>query len=73
MTTTKAQFMAQDADNNPFGSSDLKSNEGYKGPDRRREHRRTGKDRRGEVRFDLTGDRRQTMGRREDDARVQFW
>jgi len=47
----------------------------YVGPERRRDNRRTSTDRRGEVRFDLNStDRRQKIGgRRDGDAKVNFW
>ncbi len=70
MRSSKAEFETRDP-GNPFASSD--TDPAYKGPERRKEHRRSGQDRRGEVRFDLTGDRRQKMGRRADDANVNYW
>lgn len=45
----------------------------YVGEERRRSNRRSSDDRRGEVRFDLNGDRRQSGGRREKELTVQFW
>jgi hypothetical protein len=47
---------------------------GYKGPERRRKHRRGHTDRREEMRFDLDKtDRRVLAGRRSDDKQVKFW
>ena len=47
---------------------------GYKGPERRRKHRRGHTDRREEMRFDLDkADRRVLAGRRSDDKQVKFW
>jgi len=47
---------------------------GYKGPERRRKHRRGHTDRREEMRFDLDKtDRRICAGRRGDDRQVKFW
>ncbi len=47
---------------------------GYKGPERRRKHRRSHTDRREEMRFDLDKtDRRVCAGRRSDDKQVKFW
>ena len=47
---------------------------GYKGPERRRKHRRSRADRREEMRFepDKT-DRRVLAGRRSDDKKCTFW
>ena len=46
----------------------------YMGPERRKEDRRKAKDRRDDVRFDLTKtDRREIQGRREKDATPKFW
>jgi hypothetical protein len=50
------------------------SPEGYKGPERRRRHRRIRQDRREEMRFEPTkSDRRAEAGRREDDKHPTFW
>jgi len=47
---------------------------GYKGPERRRKHRRGHTDRREEMRFDLDKtDRRVLAGRRSGDKQVKFW
>ncbi len=46
----------------------------YMGPERRRTTRRSGMDRRTDVRFEPTkDDRRQSHGRRHDDNCPQFW
>jgi hypothetical protein len=47
---------------------------GYKGPERRRKHRRGHTDRRQVMRFNLDStDRRTCEGRRSDDKHVKFW
>lgn len=47
---------------------------GYKGPERRRKHRRSRTDRREVMRFNLDStDRRTCEGRRSDDKHVKFW
>jgi hypothetical protein len=47
---------------------------GYKGPERRRKHRRGHTDRREVMRFNLENtDRRTCEGRRSDDKQVKFW
>lgn len=44
------------------------------GQERRRKNRRVAQDRRGDVRFELTKtERRQSDGRRENDATIRFW
>ena len=46
----------------------------YMGQERRRENRRSGSDRRGDVRFEIgKDDRREKHGRREDDSAPTFW
>jgi hypothetical protein len=46
----------------------------YMGVEQRRGNRRKTKDRRGDVRFDLEkSDRRQNEGRREEDAKINYW
>ncbi len=45
----------------------------YRGTERRRHHRRSNKDRREEMRFELKEDRRQCAGRRADDKTPKFW
>ena len=48
--------------------------EKYTGIERRKESRRQTKDRRTDVRFDLTkADRRETEGHRKDDITPKFW
>jgi hypothetical protein len=72
-TSKKASFYSRDLA--PL-SSDA-ANPGkkkYMAEERRRENRRKGQSRRTDVRFDPTKtDRRQTDGRRENDATVKFW
>jgi hypothetical protein len=47
---------------------------GYKGPERRRKHRRGHTDRREVMRFNLDStDRRTCEGRRSDDKQIKFW
>jgi len=56
-----------------FGESP-RSAAGYKGPERRRVHRRHRSDRREEMRFELDKtDRRVLAGRRSDDKKCTFW
>jgi hypothetical protein len=73
VSSKKASFYAKDP--TPASSDPLKTGKKkYMGVERRRENRRKGQNRRGDVRFDLTKtDRRQTEGRRETDATVKFW
>jgi hypothetical protein len=48
--------------------------EKYVGEDRRAENRRQGRDRRVDVRFNLTSqDRRESEGRRAEDVLPKFW
>lgn len=72
-TSKKASFYARDP--LPLSSDPLKSGKKkYMGEERRRGNRRKGHNRRTEVRFDLTKtDRRQSDGRRENDATIKFW
>ena len=49
------------------------ANRGYNGVERRRTNRRSMADRRGDIRFDLKGDRRELQGRREADKAPRFW
>jgi len=69
----KASFYARDPD---FGTSDTSKPEKkkYMGVERRKTNRRSGKDRRGDVRFDLDkSDRRKTEGRRAEDHTPKYW
>jgi hypothetical protein len=72
-SSKKASFYSRD----PAPSSSDAANPGkkkYMAEERRRGNRRKGQSRRADVRFDLTKtDRRQTDGRRENDASVKFW
>jgi len=46
----------------------------YMGEERRRQNRRSGVDRRDEVRFEIgKDDRRRDLGRRKDDKTGRFW
>tara|TARA_R110002110_G_scaffold415561_2_gene650959 strand:+ start:192098 stop:192316 length:219 start_codon:yes stop_codon:yes gene_type:complete len=72
MPPEKATFGARDP--SPAGAkAAADEKEKYSGPERRSEMRRSGRDRRADVRFDFNGDRRQLLGRRGDDASVSFW
>jgi hypothetical protein len=69
----KASFYSSDP---TPGTSDVSEpgKKKYMGAERRKEDRRKAKDRRDDVRFDLTKtDRRQIQGRREKDATPKFW
>ncbi len=69
----KAKFEVRDVDT---GSSNPMKKEGkkYMGVERRRENRRSGMDRRTDVRFEPSkDDRRKNHGRRHDDNSPQFW
>jgi hypothetical protein len=71
--STKASFYSRDT---TAVSSDLLHpiKKKYMGVERRREDRRKAQDRRDSVRFDLTKvDRRETCGRRKNDASIKFW
>lgn len=73
MPTGKASFYSRDPDRLIRDKLDP-SKKKYLGIERRRDDRRKAQDRRGDVRFDLTkSDRRQNLGRREDDAMPTFW
>ena len=69
----KAQFGVMDV--SPGAAiTDEDGNKQYRGVERRKENRRKEADRRTEVRFEPgKEDRRQTPGRREDDASPTFW
>jgi hypothetical protein len=69
----KASFYARDPD---LGTSDQSKpqKKKYMGVERRKANRRSGKDRRDDVRFDLDkSDRRQNQGRREEDHTPKYW
>ena len=58
----------------PTNHVDGENSKKYMGQERRRENRRSGHDRRGDVLFEIgKDDRRQESGRREDDAAPTFW
>lgn len=73
MPDTKSRFEARDVSpGNYTQSSDGERK--YTGPERRGTNRRSGNDRRAEVRFDPTKqDRRKTQGRRKEDKSPKFW
>ena len=73
MTSQKASFYSRDPDRVIRDKSDPNKTK-YIGMERRRTDRRTAKDRRAELRFDLTkNDRRQIVGRRAGDVAPKFW
>ena len=72
MSGEKATFESRDV----TGLTPSKDDEEmtYLGPERRRVNRRTGKERRGEVRFEFgKEDRRKNHGRRGKDCGPDFW
>jgi hypothetical protein len=73
MSSGKASFYSRDP--SPLTSdTSNRTKKKYMGEERRRKNRRASLDRRLEVRFDLTkSERRQSDGRRENDATVKFW
>ena len=71
--TYRPRFEARDP-SPPGAGSDTKNPKKYMGPERRRDHRRTGEDRRGDIRFEVgKEDRRKNSGRRRDDKSPDFW
>ena len=69
-----ASFYAPDPDLAVAETSEPAKKKKYMGVERRRANRRSGNDRRGDVRFDLDkNDRRQNKGRREDDFAPDYW
>jgi hypothetical protein len=73
MPIQKSVFEVKDATPPKFEVEELHEQK-YMGPERRRENRRTGHDRRLDVRFELNADdRRQSHGRREGDNGPNFW
>ena len=78
MSSDKARFEARDVSPVIYGTEkgeDKKTpKKKYVGPERRRDNRRSGHDRRIDVRFEINKeDRRQSHGRREDDKSPDFW
>lgn len=70
----KASFYSRDPDLGGSGDSAESGTSKYTGVERRRENRRSGHDRRSDVRFDLDkNDRRQSEGRREGDQTPKYW
>jgi putative secretion ATPase (PEP-CTERM system associated) len=58
----------------PAAGSDTRNPKKYMGHERRRGHRRSGEDRRGDIRFEIgKEDRRKAPGRRRDDKTPDFW
>jgi hypothetical protein len=71
---SKAHFESRDVAPPTYDPADTKNPKKYMGPERRRENRRGGHDRRQDVRFELNKeDRRQRSGRRHDDKAPKFW
>jgi hypothetical protein len=72
---SKAHFEARDVAPASYDPANKQSsNKKYMGPERRRDNRRTGHDRRLDVRFEISKeDRRQSHGRRHDDNAPIFW
>ncbi len=73
MSSGRASFYSRDPA--PLTSDTTNRNKKkYMGEERRRKNRRASMDRRSEVRFDLNKSvRRNSDGRRENDATVKFW
>ena len=74
MPHEKALFEAREVSPPSYEEEDNPAKKKYMGPERRRDNRRTGKDRRDEVRFEIgKDDRRQSQGRRRGDKNPKFW
>lgn len=72
-TQSKSIFEVKDPTPVQFGAEEPHETK-YMGPERRRDNRRSGRDRRLDVRFELNAeDRRQSHGRRHDDRCASFW
>ena len=72
-TQGKSVFEVKDPTPVHFGAEEPHQKK-YMGPERRRENRRSGHDRRLDVRFELNAeDRRKSHGRRHDDNAPTFW
>ena len=72
-THTKSVYEVKDPTPVHFGAEEPKQQK-YMGPERRRQTRRSGHDRRLDVRFELNAeDRRKSHGRREEDKCPDFW
>ncbi len=70
----KAVFEVRDVDPGSSSPTCQDGEKKYMGPERRRNTRRSGKDRRTDVRFEPgKDDRRKNYGRRHDDNGPQFW
>tara|TARA_R110000850_G_scaffold140325_1_gene261722 strand:- start:55 stop:276 length:222 start_codon:yes stop_codon:yes gene_type:complete len=73
MSAERASFYTRDPDLFVLGVAETQTGK-YEGVDRRMENRRQGKDRRVDVRFNLTSqDRRENVGRRAEDVLPKFW
>ncbi len=73
MSREKALFEAREVSPPSYEEEDQPLKK-YMGPEKRRQNRRAGKDRRDEVRFELgKEDRRQNQGRRRGDKNPKFW
>lgn len=73
MSAQRASFLIQDPDSFVLDLEEPKTEE-YEGVDRRMESRRQKKDRRVDVRFNITRqDRRESPGRRAEDVLPKFW
>jgi hypothetical protein len=74
MAAERAPFYARDPDRFALNVVEPKKEIEYTGVERRMENRRNGRDRRVDVRFNLTkSDRREGRGRRAEDALPEFW
>ena len=74
MSREKALFEAREVSPPSYEEEEGKPLKKYMGPERRRDDRRAGKDRRDEVRFEIgKDDRRQSQGRRRGDKNPRFW
>jgi len=70
----RAQFEVRDVGQGSSSDDSGEGNKKYTGVERRRGNRRSGKERRTEVRFEINKeDRRQNHGRRHDDNSPTFW
>jgi hypothetical protein len=71
MTTTA--FESRDLSPDPLLHQDTEDRGKHLGPNRRQEDRRCHQERRGDVRFDTRGDRREAFGRRHGEKLNQLW
>ena len=69
----KAQFESMEVSATSYSGDKSKSKK-YMRPEQRRGHRRSGEERRKDIRFELDKeDRRKNQGRRRDDETPDFW